>query len=214
LNRQTGSIVRFIAASRARRGGQFGQGSFETRCLLLSLILGSVAAHNSALAQIPEADAPAIEAAMLRNFARYVTWPPTAFHNTESPWQLCILGADPFGTVLDRSVAGRVEQGRSFSITRAVEPEALKSCQIVFIAAMDVAKRRAALSSWKSLPMLTVSDAPGFLQEGGTIRLDVNDRVDVSVNLDQARSLGLKIQTKLLEVAHEVLDNGALRRRR
>ena len=45
-------------------------------------------------------------------------------------------------------------------------------------------------------------------------RLDVSDRVEVSVNLDRARSLGLKIQTKLLEVARGVLDNGAIRRRR
>jgi hypothetical protein len=59
-----------------------------------------------------------------------------------------------------------------------------------------------------------VSDAPDFLQEGGAIRLDVGDRVELSVNLDQARSLALKVQTKLLEVAREVLDNGSLRRRR
>jgi hypothetical protein len=52
------------------------------------------------------------------------------------------------------------------------------------------------------------------LEEGGTIRLDVGERVEVNVNLDQARAVALVVQTKLLEIARDVVDNGALRRRR
>jgi hypothetical protein len=177
-------------------------------------VLSSLALHAGVSAQPAEADASAIEAAMLRNFARYVTWPATAFDSDKSPWRLCILGPDPFGSLLERTVGGRIEQGRSFSIVRAADPAALTSCHMVFIAATEAPKRRAALAAWKGLPILTVSDAPGFLQEGGGIRFDVGDRVELSVNLDQARSLALKVQTKLLEVAREILDNGSVRRRR
>jgi len=52
------------------------------------------------------------------------------------------------------------------------------------------------------------------LREGGIIRFQVSDRVEMDVNLDQARSASLKIQTKMLEVAHEVLENGVVRSRR
>lgn len=169
---------------------------------------------SQATAQAPEADAVAIEAAMLRNFARYVSWPAAVFTSEKAPWQICILGNDPFESVLDRTVLGRQEQGRSFSVRRATDASDVASCQIVFVAMTQTQKRRAALAAWKDLPILTVSDTPGFLQEGGTIRFDVGDRVEVSVNLDRARALGLKIQTKLLEVAREVLDNGSVRRRR
>jgi hypothetical protein len=193
--------------------GRHGR-SFLGRCLLVSLVLSSVAVQVGVSAQPAEADASAIEAAMLRNFARYVTWPSTAFNSDTSPWRLCVLGPDPFGSLLERTVGGRIEQGRSFSVVRATDPATLTSCHIVFIAAAEAPKRRAALAAWKGLPILTVSDAPGFLQEGGAIRFDVRDRVELSVNLDQARALALKVQTKLLEVAREVLDNGAIRRRR
>jgi hypothetical protein len=178
------------------------------------LVLSSLALRTGVSAQPAEADASAIEAAMLRNFARYVAWPSSAFPTDHSPWQLCVLGPDPFGSLLERTVGGRIEQGRSFSVVRASDPAALTACHIVFISATEARTRRAALTAWKGLPILTVSNAPDFLQEGGAIRFDVGDRVELSVNLDQARSLALKVQTKLLEVAREVLDNGSVRRRR
>ena len=36
----------------------------------------------------------------------------------------------------------------------------------------------------------------------------------MSVNLDQARSASLHIQTKMLEVSHQVLENGVIREMR
>jgi len=155
-----------------------------------------------------------VEAAYLRNFAHYVTWPPQAFAEDRSPWNICILGTDPFGEVLERTFKGRTEQARTFEIFRAEELDKLPPCQIVFVAYKDGAKRRAALAELKNRPVLTVGDAPKFLQEGGIIRFQVENYVEMSVNLDQARSVSLKIQTKMLEVTHEVLENGVVRKQR
>ena len=155
-----------------------------------------------------------VEAAFLRNFARYVTWPTHAFAEERSPWNVCILGRDPFGEVLEKTFKGRTEQGRPFEIFRAEALDKLPSCQIVFVAYKEAAKRRAALTQLKSQAVLTVGDASGFLQESGIIRFQVEDHVTISVNLDQARSVSLKIQTKMLEVTHEVLENGVMRQQR
>ena len=155
-----------------------------------------------------------VEAAFLRNFARYVTWPAHAFADESSPWNICILGSDPFGEVLEKTFKGRTEQGRPFEIFRADTLNELPECQIVFVAYKDAARRRAALTGLKNRPVLTVADAPGFLREGGIIRFQVGDYVEMSINLDQARSVSLKIQTKMLEVTREVVENGAVRRRR
>ncbi|GEM_PF-461908 len=164
--------------------------------------------------EFAKADPIRIEAAILRNFARYVTWPHHAFKDTHLAWRICILGDDPFGQVLEKTFEGRTEQGRSFQVFRAETLEELPPCQIVFIAYQDAAKRRAVLELLKKQPVLTVSAAPDFLQEGGIIRFKVTDRVEMSVNLDQARSSSLKIQTKMLEVSREVLENGIVRRLR
>jgi hypothetical protein len=56
-----------------------------------------------------------------------------------------------------------------------------------------------------------VGDAPDFLQEGGIIQFQIEDRVEMSINLDQARSASLAIQTKMLEVSRNVVENGVVK---
>lgn len=162
----------------------------------------------------PRSDPNRIEAVILRNLAHYVAWPTDAFADARSPWRIGVLGADPFGTLLEEALRGRTEQGRPFEVARADTLAELPPCQIVFVALRDARARRAALSFFRDRPVLTVGDVPGFLEEGGIIRFQVSDRVEMSVNLDQARSVSLRIQTKMLEVAREVLENGAVRRLR
>lgn len=152
-----------------------------------------------------------VKAAFLRNFAHYVTWPDNAFPDNSSPWHIGILGSDPFGDLLETTFHGRTEQGRPFKVFRANRPDELPPCQIVFVAYQDAAKRRAALIELKDNPVLTVGDAPEFLTEGGVIRFQVTDRVSMSINLDQARAASLTIQTKMLEVSTDILENGVIR---
>lgn len=158
------------------------------------------------------ADPLAVEAAFIRNFTHYVTWPDNAFSDEQTPWKICVLGQDPFGDVLERTFEGRIEQGRPYSILRADDPAELDRCQIVYVAYQAGSWRRAALERLKQQPVLTVSNAPSFLQEGGMIRFEVNDFVQLSVNLDSARQASLAIQTKVLEVAKAVIENGRVHR--
>ncbi|HEX5337623.1 MAG TPA: YfiR family protein [Gallionella sp.] len=157
------------------------------------------------------ANANKVEAAFLRNFARYVTWPPQTFADERAPWKICILGSDRFDDVLENTLLGRKEQGRAFEISRAQTLEQLPSCQIIFIGYKDAGKRRAALDRLMARPVLTVGDAPDFLQDGGIIRFQVEEHVEIGINLDQARAVALKIPTKMLEIAREVKENGAVR---
>lgn len=155
-----------------------------------------------------------VKAAFLRNFAHYVVWPERALPAGNAPWCIGILGPDPFGDILEATLRGRTEQGRSFVIVRAATLEELPPCQIVFMTYPDAAKRRTALAVLKQKPVLTVSDEPEFLPDGGVIGFQVTDRVRMSINLDQARAVSLVIQTKMLEVSSEILENGEMRRMR
>lgn len=155
-----------------------------------------------------------VKAAFMRNFAHYVIWPENTFQDSSTPWHIGILGGDPFGEVLETTFKGRMEQGRLFEIFRADKPDDLPACQIIFVAYEDATKRRAVLDALKDKPVLTVGDAPGFLEEGGIILFLVDDHVAMSVNLDHARSAMLTIQTKMLEVSREIVENGVRRSRK
>jgi hypothetical protein len=169
---------------------------------------------SSVIQQMEPTNPYRVKAAFIRNFARYVIWPSHVFSDEHSPWKVGILGADPFGDILEKTFKGRKEQERSFEIYRAETLDKLPPCQIIIITYKNAAKRRSTLVELKNRPVLTVGDTPDFLQEGGIICFQVGDYVTMSVNLDQARSVSLKIQTKMLEVAREVVENGTVVRRR
>lgn len=155
-----------------------------------------------------------VEAAFLRNFSHYVTWPVRPLAGGGAPWRICVLGPDPFGALLERALAGRTEQGRPFEIFRAQRTDHLPACDIAYIAYRDDARRRAALAGFRGKPVLTVGESPDFLQQGGIIQFEVGERVKISVNLDQARTASLTIQTKMLEVSDLVVEGGQVRRLR
>lgn len=186
-----------------------------TAWLALGLLLIALHVPRTATAQAPVVEARSkVEAAFLRNFARYVTWPPQAFDGDRSPWMVCVLGQDHFGDALNELLGGRIEQGRSFEIRHAETAEDLPTCHIVFVAIANPAQRRSVLRRLKDKPVLTVGSAAEFLAEGGVIRLVPGERMEMSVNLDQARNASLGIPAKLLEVSHDVLENGTVRRLR
>lgn len=176
-------------------------------------LLASLHLQGGAVAQDRVASTPAlVEAAFLRNFARYVIWPTRAFANEQSPWSVCLLGRDRFDSALESTLQGRTEQGRAFEVVRAARLEQLPACQIVFVDLPLPAERRAALAELKKRPVLTVGNAPEFLDEGGIIRLLAGERIEMSINLDQARAATLTIPSKMLEVSREVMENGTLRK--
>jgi hypothetical protein len=183
------------------------------RSVIFGLLMAGLLPPRSAAAQDQAAEKPArVEAAFLRNFARYVGWPARAFAGERSPWFVCILGNDHFDGALEATFRGRTEQGRPFEVVRVPRLDQLPPCQIVFVDLPQASERRAALAALKKQPVLTVGQAAEFLEEGGIIRLRAGERIEMSINLDQARASALTIPTKMLEVSREVLENGALRR--
>lgn len=185
----------------------------QPAALLLALALLFLPAM--VVGQEPPVESPhKIEAAFLRNFAHYVTWPGHAFPDSRSPWHIGVLGRDPFGDVLESTLRGRSVAGRSFAVFRGDSLDKLPPCQIIYIAHEQPALRRTALAELKDKPVLTVGDAPEFLREGGIIRFNVGDRVRMSINLDQAKAASLTIQTRMLEVSDDILENGTMRKRR
>ena len=58
-----------------------------------------------------------IKAAILYNFAKFASWPETAFNNAGAPLRVCVLGDDPFGAALD-TLHGKQVRGRPLATAR------------------------------------------------------------------------------------------------
>jgi hypothetical protein len=148
-----------------------------------------------------------VKAAFVYNFAKFVEWPAHSFTGPSAPIVICILGDDPFGSLLDIPVNGKLVEGRPLVVRRMSDVRHVKACQILFISSSERKRLASILAEVKLCGILTVGDMAGFAAEGGVITLQLEDgRVRFQVNMDAAEQQGLRISSKLLSLAQIVRD--------
>lgn len=152
-------------------------------------------------AQDGAGSAAAIKAAFLLNFIRYTEWPAEA---AGTPLVTCFIGRDP--TVLAAAgIDGRSAAGRRVQVRRASAPDELAGCQVVYIAASEERRIGRLLSAVDAGGVLTVSDAAGFVDQGGVIELvESGDRFEFDINLGVAQRAGLRLSSQLLKLARRM----------
>ncbi len=144
----------------------------------------------------------AVKATYLWKFAPFVEWPASAFKAPDSPFVICVLGGNPFGSLLDEAVAGQRILGRPVSIRRLSVVSGNSGCQILFEAGSSEQSIAAGLEAVQGTPVLTVTDSQdnggpkgiiNFLIQDGHVRFEINDAT--------ASANGLAISSKLLSLA-------------
>jgi hypothetical protein len=144
-----------------------------------------------------------VKAAFLAKFGSFVEWPAGAFPTPASPLQLCVVGDDPFGQVLDRAAGGQQAAGRPIEVRRlkAVRPDS--GCHIAYIAPSEAPRVAQIAEALRGSGVLTVSDIKG--PATGIINFVVKDeRVRFDVDDEAAAQNKLAISSKLLAVALNV----------
>jgi len=158
-------------------------------------------------AQSPPRTEYEIKAAYLFTFARFVEWRPQPSRD-DSAFTICIVGTDPFGAVLDSTLAGAVIRGRKVGARRLTAADAATGCHIVFIGASEERRVGTIVPSLTASGTLTVSDMPRFAEHGGMIQfVTAANRVRFEINLGSARQAGLTMSSELLKVASAVRNN-------
>ena len=144
-----------------------------------------------------------IKAAYLFTFGRFVEWPTRTA--ADSPFTICVLGTDPFGSTLDTLLAGATIRTRSVAARRIATAEEVAGCHILFVSASEARHIDPLVQSLKEAGVLTVSDMPQFAEHGGMIQFvkDAN-RIRFEINLESAREARLMLSSELLRVASAV----------
>jgi len=141
------------------------------------------------------------KAAYLLNFSRYVSWPA----GESGPLQVCVLGQDPFGDVLDRALQGRSSNGRPLQARRLQSVSEAQGCQLVYIGQQEDRRQPDWLGQLGGRPVLTVGESPRFIRDGGMINLLlIRNTVRFEVNLEAASRAGLSVSSRMLSVAENV----------
>jgi len=146
-----------------------------------------------------------IKAVYLFNFVQFVEWPPTAFPEVGSPFEIGVLGRNPFGSSLDDAVKGETVRGRRLVVRYAERLEELRTCHVLFIAASEKDRLDEILGQLDSSAVLTVGETPDFPARGGIINFYPDGRkVRFEINAHAAQQHGLKPSSQLLSLARVV----------
>lgn len=162
-----------------------------------------------ALALVPSGpraadDEYAVKGAFLFHFAKFVTWPDSAF-GSDPELAICLLGDEAVRDHLSATLDGRVAGEHPVRVRRLTDAGASAGCHMLFstrgagVAAGELATRAGP-------GVLTVGEEPGFAAAGGMINFVESDsKIRFEVNPEAARAAGLVVSARLLRLA-EVVD--------
>lgn len=148
---------------------------------------------------------PALRAAFLFNFAKFVEWPADQPDN--GPLYMCVLDDSAVEESLTQLLDGAPISGRSVTLLRSVRNRPLRSCHVLYVGDSDAERVATAIEELKYAPVLTVGDGETFARGGGMIGLFIEDgRMRFAINPDAAQRAGLKLSSRLLNLARIVKE--------
>lgn len=142
----------------------------------------------------------AVKAGIVYNITKFVVWPS----NVSDQFNLCVFGDDGLNGGLE-ALYGKKVNGKPIVLRRDIDRNSAKECQLAFFAKDNSSNDSEILEQLKHLPVLTVSDKPQFIDDGGMVGL-IRDKRRVSFEFDllAVRAAGLNVSAQLLKLAKRV----------
>ena len=146
-----------------------------------------------------------VKAAYLYNFTHFATWPVAAFEGPAGPLRVCTVGENGgLGQVLADTLRNESVDGHPLTLLRSPATSDLPRCHLLFISA-KTRDTEAILNHVSRAPVLTISDAEGFMRRGGMLEfVGESGRVRFDVNLPAVSARGITLSARLLQVARKV----------
>ncbi len=162
------------------------------------------------------ADAPAtleykVKAGYLFNFAKFIEWPAGAYAAVDSPFVIGVLdGADALAA-MQTVLAGKLVDGHPVQVRAVAADQIGKDLQLLFVSRTGGKTPEELQQDLGPAATLVVGETDEFAERGGMIGfIREKETVRFNLNLERAADAGLKVSSKLSNVAKQV----TLRRKR
>lgn len=147
-----------------------------------------------------------VEADYLYNLLLFIHWPG----RQRERLTICVLDDEGIGAFLmpaaDKPIKGSSQSMGVKILASDFKARDLKFCSLIFISKKDGPDMKQILAKIKGLPLLTVSDLPGFVERGGMIGLVTrHGRLRWQINQAAAREAGLSFAAQILRNADMVV---------
>lgn len=166
--------------------------------------LGLLGLASPASAQFSEQE---VKSALLLNFARFVSWPDSAFEREDGAFVIGVVGNSAVAAEVEKVVRGQKAGSRSIMVQRFGSLSVVKPCQILYVG-RDGAAQLDSLGARAGASCVTVGDSDDFLRRGGTIRfyLSTDNKVRFEINPRAVTRQRVKPSAALLRLARIASD--------
>ena len=173
-------------------------------CILTAVSLAALAGSAGAsLAEPP--DPNTVKAEMLCNMAKFVQWPDAIMAANRGQLVVAVLGEDDLAASIASVLSSRSVNGKPVFVRFARRVQDIRGCQIVYIAASEIAHAPEVVEALRGTPTLTLADTDGFAAHGGMVDFSgVVPNLRFEICQTRAEQAGLKISSRLLALARVV----------
>lgn len=183
-------------------------------CILLALFLACPAKTVEPAYARNKVNSPTInelKAIYLYNFLKFVQWPENTCKIHDGRTRLIsVLGDSPFNKILKAMQEKLKESDKDFQLIfhgpyrKDME---FTCCCLMFITASEQTNLPAILKKLAGKPILTVSDLESLYDQGIMITMvTYENRIRWVINRQPVNKSGLKLSSKLLDIATKVID--------
>lgn len=149
-----------------------------------------------------------VKAAFLYKFLGYVEF-PAAPADPAAPYVVGVAGSDAIAAELTRITAGRSVNNRPVTVRQLRDGDTPAGIHLLFVGASEAARTAALVRAAQQAGVLTVTETDNGLQTGSVINFrQVDDRIRFEVSLEAADRSNVKLSSRLLSVAYQVLKGG------
>ncbi len=148
----------------------------------------------------------AAKTSLLFNFAKFTTWPESAFNSKNDPLIIAVIGQNPFGDAL-KQIEGKRVKGRQIRIEHFATPKDYTKSHILFCRITSRAQLHTLIRELRleENHVLTVGDYNGFARAGGIIGLKFRgNRLALEFNSAAAKRANLYLSEHLVNLAETV----------
>lgn len=184
-------------ATRPHSGGRL-RATLALAALAMACALPSPAAAQDSLEYT-------VKAAYISKLGNFVGWPASAVEASGEPFDVCVVGDDPFGAKLDETVRGQRIDDRPIVVRRLASVTRDSGCEVAYVGGSEAQPVAAALEAMRGANVLTITDAAQQSGAVGIVHFVIkDDRVRFDIDDQAASENGLTISSELLKLALSV----------
>ncbi len=142
-----------------------------------------------------------IQAIRTLNFARFTEWSSNALKDSNNVINLCVLGDtlvhDAF-TQIEKKPSGQ----KAIRVIHLTRGNNLDQCKVLFLSDPENYATKNFLLKLRGLPILTIGENKGFIENGGMVLLKMDKgMIEMVINLKAVQKAGLQISSRVLKLA-------------